>query len=170
VVAAVGVSLVSHRPLRPLIVAGLAALAPCTAWLVFVRARGFDSGPYEPSRLVDVDFLAAEGGRFTRSAGWMLSALVDDWLVAVVLFGCAAAIALTSRRNQGSLFLLVWAWLSFVGLATTYLVSTADIDWHLRTSADRVVMTIGLAALVSVPILVVDALTEPSAADSAPGG
>jgi hypothetical protein len=163
VVAALLVAVVlralAGQSLRPLGAAALVAFVPPAAWLAVAHARGLDSDTYAFARLADAGFLEAESDRFVQAIDWMLTALERRWEVALILLACTAAIAILARARQVPVFVLGWAWLSFVGLAATYLVSRTDLEWHLATSADRVVMTIGVTALVCVPLVVVDAVT-----------
>jgi len=57
------------------------------------------------------------------------------------------------RLWLAGLFVALWSALSFIALVLVYFVSTSPIDWHLGTSADRVVFSIALGAGTVAPVL-----------------
>jgi hypothetical protein len=151
-IAAVG----ERRSLQPLALAIVAIVAPALSWLVLVRLRGVHQSSYRFAALVDPGYLDTNGFRFTRAT---LAMLRDgrSWSAPAALLIAATFMTILARRAWPIVFLLAWISISFLGLATSYLISTAPIEWHLATSSARVVFTLAVGAAVLAPAVAVDA-------------
>jgi hypothetical protein len=144
-------------PLRPLAPATFAIAAPAVAWMALVHFRGVQSTSYRLAFLSDPGYLESNGYRFTRAASAMLNDVGRSWTLPAALLIPAICLAILARRAWPAVFLLVWTAISFIGLAISYLISTAPIEWHLATSSSRVVFTLAVGTAVLAPIVAVDA-------------
>ena len=150
VVAAALAAHVARRPLRPVLLLGAAVIIISLPWQLFVRINDLEtSGDLRFSSLFSPSYIAGHADRIETASRTLLSDLADVWALPAVAAVAGVFLALMARRYMLFIFAVVWFGLGFSGLVATYVASTVDFQWHLQTSADRVVGTlaIGLAAL-----------------------
>ncbi len=148
-----GSALATHAAL---LLAAVAVVAPAVAWRVFATAATTNSEPYDLGALFHPGYLARESHRIGQASWAMFDAITTAW-VSIPLLLCALAVAVVARRLRPAIFLVSWAVISFAALTTLYVSSTADIDWHIATSADRVVYSVALGIILLAPVVAIDA-------------
>lgn len=161
-----------HR--SALVFAG-AVLAVPLLWAVVDRLNGPGAKNVEPLAFVDPTEMAAAADRIPTTVGRLTDEIVDGWplvsLVVILAFAAAGA----ARLWWQAAFVALWGALAFGALVAVYYAGTAPIDWHLGTSADRVVVSIVLALATMSAVLVGDAwerrgsIVEEASASSLPG-
>jgi hypothetical protein len=147
----------SRRPLRPLAVASVATLGPALVWHATTRIRGVSTESFDFAALADPGYLFDNADRIPRAADAMLGALALSWTLSLEVVALTLLLTLLCRRLRPIVFLATWLGLSFAGLVLVYLMSTLEIGGHLATSADRVVLSLGLGAFVVAPFVAIDA-------------
>ena len=138
-----------RRPVRDVVVLAAGLLALPALWAIVDRlngpgARNVDLGGAFDAEAVDRAPVAAEA---------LLGELVDGWPVAGLAVVVALVMAAVARSWWPGVFVALWTLLSFAALVVVYVVSVNPIDWHLGTSADRVVFSIALGAATLAPAL-----------------
>jgi hypothetical protein len=147
----------SRRPLRPLALASVVVLGPALVWYGVAKARGVGDESFDFAALADPGYLSGNADRILRASDAMLGALALSWSLSIEVTVLALLLGFLCRRARPGAFLATWIVLSFAGLVSLYLISTAEINWHLVTSADRVVFSLGLGAFVVAPLIAIDA-------------
>ncbi|HEX8003467.1 MAG TPA: glycosyltransferase family 39 protein [Mycobacteriales bacterium] len=156
VATAVAARVARRRVLAPLAV-GAVALAANLPWAVWTRAHGITN-----------DVVNAGTHVGPGRAGTVARGLVTAWpgTVAVTLLAAVAAYVAVRRGHAARAVAALGALaLTTGGIAATYLVTPYDIDWHLRSSADRVLLYPALLAAFAVPVLLGGAGTMPGGSD-----
>lgn len=154
------------RPRRDVLVLGCGVLGVAVAWALVDRLNGPGARNVDLGGALDSDAV----DRLTLATERLADELVDGWPVAGLAVVAALGLAAVARVWLPGLFLAVWTLLSFAVLVAVYVVSVNPIDWHLGTSADRVVFSIALGAATVAPALATlawqarDELEAPSAA------
>jgi hypothetical protein len=149
-------ALVARRAqLRPLALAGLAALAIDLPWRIWSLLHHVQQQDYPLSRLVSPSYLNAHRDRVGPVVHelWTQIWRQESWsfLVVLVLVGFAGAVVL--RRARPAIFATTWLALSFAGLVAIYWVSRHPITSHLYNSSDRTIDTLVIGAALLVPVL-----------------
>lgn len=138
----------------------LAAVAACGAlvalsvlpWRLWLDARSVQ-GDIKASRALDPGVLADESSRVEPSASrlWEELTIPGEWgylaFGALMLIG--AALVRRSTRALGAYYGIAGG-LVFLFLVVAYWVAGTDLNWHLNTSAERVVMSVGFVGIVAV--------------------
>ena len=154
------------RRRRDVLVLGCGVLGVALAWALVDRLNGPGARNVDLGGALDSDAV----DRLTLATERLADELVDGWPVAGLAVVAALGLAVVARVWLPGLFLAVWTLLSFGALVAVYVVSVNPIDWHLGTSADRVVFSIALGAATLAPALATlawqtrDELEPPSAA------
>lgn len=144
-----------HRgaALRPLVGVAVAALLPAVAWALLTSVRGTGQSQIRPRLLLDRGFLADNWRRYPDAADRLLSELVHGWRPTLVVAALALLLAVIAGRLAPLLFVFLWSGICLGGLCLVYLTSTIPLDWHLDTSAARIVLTPALGVLVACPLV-----------------
>jgi len=143
------------RPLATVCGLAVAVLAFPLLWKLVDRLNGAGGAEIiDPGAVFDPDYVATSADRIPAAADAMLTELLDDWRLAVAAVLVAAVAAVFARAWSAAIFVALWASLSFSALVLVYFLSTAAFDWHLGTSADRVVFSIALGTATLAPALV----------------
>jgi len=141
-------------------VVAAAVLLAVVPWDVWTRVHdvpvNFSEGnAFSPS------FLAANTGRIPHTVYVLLRDLLDPtaWLLLVPLGLAAVLLSLrfSARRSEAALVLGTFG-LSFAGLVWTYWSTPFDLDWHLGTSATRVIIAPALFCASFAPVLLAGVL------------
>lgn len=132
-----------------LLLAGGIAVLP-VAWSLVDRLNGPGARNVDTGALIDPDAY----GRIPTAAERLANELAGGWTLATLALAVALAAACLARVWWEGAFVALWAGLSFAALVFVYFVSVNPIDWHLGTSADRVVFSLGLGAATLAPVLV----------------
>lgn len=150
VAAAVAARVAGRRSAAPLAVAGV-ALAANVPWMLWTRAHDIRNDVVNSGTRLDA-------GRLVRVAEGVAEAWPAPALVTVLL---AVAVAIAVRRGHVARVLAATGALALTvaGLAATYVVTPYDLDWHLSTSADRVLLYPALLTAFAVPVLAAGAGT-----------
>ncbi|MDX6478049.1 MAG: hypothetical protein QOG29_636 [Gaiellaceae bacterium] len=155
------------RALAPVLVilAPLAAFAPWLVWMHVHRLPA--SADY---RLSDFLHPALLGDRLYRlsNAAHLLPAHIfsrQQWLVAVPLMLVAALLA-APRRPALSLLALAPVATVVAGLLAVYWIGHPTVAWYMSASADRVIASAVVMAVVFLPLLLGEAARRESAAVS----
>ena len=142
------------RSLRSVALLGAGAFAVPVVWMVVDRLNGPGAQNVDMGALVDPGYWVREADRIPTAAGRIVDEIADGWPVASLLALVAIGAALAARLWWEALFVGLWCALAFSALVGVYFATTAPIDWHLATSADRVVFSIALGAATVSPVLV----------------
>ena len=142
------------RSLRSVALLGAGAFAVPVVWMVVDRLNGPGAQNVDTGALVDPGYWVREADRIPTAAGRIVDEIADGWPVASLLALVAIGAALAARLWWEALFVGLWCALAFSALVGVYFATTAPIDWHLATSADRVVFSIALGAATVSPVLV----------------
>ena len=154
IVAALAVARGFGRSLRTAVTFGGAVLVVPALWAVVDRLNGPGAKNVDASTLLHPGETAEAADRIPAATTRLLDEILDGWgLAALVVLGAVAA-ACSARQWFPALFVALWGALAFLALVTVYFLGTAPIDWHLATSADRVVFSVVLATATSAPVLV----------------
>lgn len=118
-------------------VAVAVALVPWRLWLA-VHDVPLQASP---GRALDLGFMAQHASRAPTAAADVLARFVDPtaWLLVVPVAAAATLVALARRRRTLPLFALATVVLSLAGLVLAYWTTPLDFEFHLATSARRVV-------------------------------
>jgi hypothetical protein len=142
-----------RSPARPRLTlgAGLAvAVVPWRAWLAWRDVEAQAS-----VARADAGVLAENAAELPHIVAFLGARLLDpsQWLLAVPLGVAALVHALRARRVEPAVFALVTAGVVAAALTLAYWTSPFDLDYHLRTSARRVVTPLVLFVAVCAPLL-----------------
>jgi len=143
------------RSRRLAAVSGVMCLFPAAAWSVVDRVNGPGADNVDLGRILQP---AAFMDRFLRAVDSMATELAVDWPVATLAVTVALLAAASTRTWRPAAFMLLWIGLALGGLVLVYAVSTNPIDWHLATSADRVIFSIALGGATMAPVVAALAL------------
>jgi hypothetical protein len=141
-----------------LTVAALAALAAgAVPWLVFAATHGLSDGDVRPSLARTIDQLSGLPSVVTK----MGDVLFDPRYNLIVPLAAAAAILLVVRAGSGRR--LGWAYLGLLcaflaGLALVYVNGAAAVDYLVRTSAPRTLMSLVFVSAALLAVLLERAL------------
>jgi hypothetical protein len=142
------------RPLRELAVFAACVLVVPALWAFVDRLNGPGAKNVHTEALLDPGYLVEAADRIPISGQRLVTEIVEGWPLACLGAGLALGAACVARRWHSALFVALWVVLSLVGLVGTYTLSTSPLDWHLTTSADRVVFSIALTAATVSPLLI----------------
>jgi hypothetical protein len=145
---------------RDLVPVGL-ALVPAVGWSFYVRFLGAESDLAEQGNVADL--VAGDDEVWSRLRPTIDAMLDLDYslpFVAIVVVAVAtaglSALALTAARRRAQLGSDLWLWALVAGvlgsIVVAFLVSPADIDWHLATALNRTLLAPSLLLLVSLTI------------------
>ena len=131
-----------------------AVLALPIAWAIVDRLNGPGAKNVDVAILVHPSRFAAASDRIPTAASRLVEEIGQGWSLQLALVGLGIGAACLTREWWPALFVGVWGLLGLAALVTVYFLGTAPIDWHLGTSADRVVFSIVLAGATASPALV----------------
>jgi hypothetical protein len=140
-----------HRRRDGALAAGV-AIALALVWQVPLRVWGIESEfSYSPGALREG--WEARGGVVLAAFGALALDASRFNLLGVLLPAACAVAALTSpRRWLAALPLLVVMAGHAAAVAATYMVSPADLSWHLATSADQVLFQMALPGVLLLAV------------------
>jgi hypothetical protein len=141
------------RSIRSALAFGAAVLAVPALWAVVDRLNGPGAKNVDRAALVDPEAMLDAAGRIPTAAWRLLEEIADGWTLALVAVVVAILAACLVRLWWHAAFVALWGVLAFGALVGVYYASTAPIDWHLGTSADRVVFSIMLGLAIMAPML-----------------
>ena len=146
------------RPLAPALVllAPLAAFAP---WLIWMRVHRLPaSADYHLSILLHPALLGDRLGRLSHAAHVVPAHVFSrqQWLVAVPLMLVAALLA-APRSPALSVLALASVGTVVAGLLAIYWIAIPTVDWYVGVSADRVIASAVVMAVVFLPLLLGEA-------------
>jgi hypothetical protein len=162
------VAAVAHRPRRPLapalvLLAPIVAFVPWKLWLRFEHVRV--SPDYRLSDLLHPALLGDRIHRLSYGASHLPKYIFSPghWLLAIPLM-LAAAILVAPRRPALAFLALAPVVAVPVGLLVIYWIGYPPVDWYVATTADRVVASAVVLAVVFLPLLLSEASSrdEPS--------
>ena len=145
---------VASRRIEPL-VAGLVALAAgLVPWRLWMHAHDVENQS-SFGRVVDVSFMAHHAARLPHAAAYVVARALDPtaWLLIVPLAAVAFVLALRAGQRAGPLLVAATVALSFAGLVLAYWTTPLDFDYHLATSARRVISGLVLFLAAVTPLL-----------------
>lgn len=154
IVAAIATARGFGRPLRPAILFGAGVLAVPAVWAVVDHLNGPGAKNVEPLAFVDPSEMLDSAHRIPTTIARLTDEIVDGWPLISIAVVVAIGAACVARLWWHAAFVALWGLLAFCALVGVYYASTAPIDWHLGTSADRVVLSIVLALATMAPVLV----------------
>lgn len=149
---------------RKLIPAWLVVLAAFLPWRIWMTVEGVSSD-LQVGKLLDPAYLISNLDRVWTSAGRLLEesllGLQGIELALWIIFLLAAlALLLTGWRSYGTRLALIGVLGSFGALVLAYWLSPYDLEWHLTTSADRVIIGPVVLTAVGALLAVRDALAN----------
>jgi hypothetical protein len=153
---------VLRRP-RRVLVPMLLVLAPIVAvvpWRIWLRAEDVRVSPdYRLGDLLKPHVLGERSDRLTYALHHLPTHVFDPgrWLLAIPLLLVAAALA-APRRPELSALALAPVVAIPLGLLGIYWIGYPPVDWYVVTTADRVVATAAVLAVVFIPLLLTEAL------------
>jgi hypothetical protein len=136
----------------------LAALIGWLPWSIWLRAHHIHGGYH-----ADLGGLGRHVDRIAPSFGSLLAHALDPlaWLLVLPIGVAALVLASRCRGDVRAAVLLASTFVSSVALlAATYWATSYDFNWHLHTSADRVVVTPVLLVAALTPVLLESVLRE----------
>jgi hypothetical protein len=155
---------VHRRPVFPVAAASVTSAVAIVPWRLWVKSHDIRAAS-PVGKTLDPSYLADHASRLEPIARSLASVSIDhDWLLVLPLALLAAAVALVTGRGRAtSAFTLCLIGGLYAALAWAYLLSTVNVHWYLRSSADRVISTVIVSAAVFVPVLAAElAQTVPS--------
>lgn len=162
VVALFAALAVLSRRLEPAL-AGVAALAAgLLPWRIWMHAHDVENQS-SFGRVVDVSFMAQHASRFPHAIAYVLARMLDPtaWLLLVPLGALAFVLALREGQRAAPLFVGSTIVLSLAGLVLAYWTTPLDFDYHLATSARRVISGLVLFLAAATPLLASRAAADP---------
>jgi hypothetical protein len=129
-------------------------LALPAAWGIVDRLNGPGAKNVDVGILVHPARFVAATDRIPTAASRLVEEMGEAWSLELALIGLGIGVACWTREWWPALFVGVWGLLGLAALVTVYFLGTAPIEWHLATSADRVIYSIVLAAATASPALV----------------
>lgn len=150
----IAVTALGWQQRRHLLPAWLVVLAAFLPWRIWITLQGLSSD-LQVEKLADPVYLVSNFDRVWTSAGRLfeksLFGLQGVELVLWVVFLLAAAALLVSGwRRPGAQLVLAGLAGSFAALLLAYWLSPHDLEWHLLTSADRVIITPVIILVIGV--------------------
>lgn len=158
----------ARRPRRPLVPA-LVLLAPLAAfapWRIWIRVHGLPpSTDYRLSDLLHPDLLGDRVHRLSYAVNALPAHVFSrqQWLIAVPLM-LAAALLAAPRCPALSLLALASVGSVVAGLLAVYWIGSRPVAWYVTTSADRVITSAVVMAVVFLPLLLGEASRQKPAA------
>jgi len=143
------------RPLRALVATALAIAVSALPWVVWARVHGLGNAYSDGGGAGAVD-LAAAVDRVPRAAFAIARELADpsSWLALALLAAGAALLGLRRPGARGAaLFTCFVGLASLVALVGVYWTTPLDFEFHIATSARRVVTAPLLFAAAMAPLL-----------------
>jgi hypothetical protein len=145
---------VAGREVRRLLPVGVAIAAAYLPWEVFIRANALGAAStYTFSSLGKPSYLIGHFSRVEVASRALLADLVHVWTLPSAAGLLALICAVLCRRYGLAVLVAAWVGLGFAGLVASYLATTLDVAWQLRTSADRVVGTLAVGTAALSPLL-----------------
>jgi hypothetical protein len=161
------VAAVARRPRRPLAPA-LVLLAPIAAllpWKIWLRVNHVRVSPdYRLSDVLDPALLGHRFDRLSYAVSHLPAHMFDPgrWLLAIPLM-LAAVLLAAPRRPALSILALAPVVAVPLGLLVIYWIGYPPVDWYVATTADRVVASAVVLAMVFLPLLLAEGSSrEPS--------
>jgi hypothetical protein len=132
----------------------VAVLALPAAWGIVDRLNGPGAKNVDVGILLHPARFVAATDRIPTAASRLVEEMGEGWSLELGLVGLGIGAACWTRQWWPALFVGLWGLLGLAALVIVYFLGTAPIDWHLATSADRVIFSIVLAAATASPALV----------------
>ncbi len=150
--------------LRPFGYAAGAVVVAILPWRIWLAANGIEGDLPVSKTITDPGYMLDRTDRIWPAIESIADALTDQgrWLYLLPLAALVATVSLVSgigRRVAG--FYLAAFWVAWAGLVWSYWISPNPLDWHLATSASRVVTVlvfICLAAVIHISGILLSAL------------
>jgi hypothetical protein len=146
--------LVARRsPVRSLLTVGAGLAVAVVPWRVWLAWQDVES--QASVARADAGVLADNAAELPHIAVFLAARMLDpsQWLLAVPLGLVALVHALRARRVEPAVFALVTAGVTAALLTLAYWTSPFDLEYHLQTSARRVVTPLVFFVAVSAPLL-----------------
>lgn len=155
----------ARSPRRGLITvgAGILALVGIVPWKLWVEANDVPS-QFTTANARSLEFLSNEIGRVPRAADYLLDETFgpESWLFIVPLALLAALLALVVRRFESALLVIVPVAVVLAAYTFVYWASPFNFEWHLGTSASRVVVGLVVVCGALAPAVLSDVLGRDS--------
>ena len=132
---------------------GAGVLAVPAAWALVDRINGPGAKNIEPLAFVDPREILDTAHRIPTATSTLIDQITGGWPLVSVAVVLAVGAACAARLWWQAAFVGLWAGLALGALVGVYYASAAPIDWQLATSADRVVLSIVLAAATMASVL-----------------
>jgi hypothetical protein len=145
-------SALERRALLNVLACAVAVGLAVLPWRLWMSANSVE-GDIKASRALDPGVLADESSRVEPSAHRLWEHLSDQeswgYLAFAALLLIGVSVARRSTRALGAYYGVAGG-LIFLFLVVAYWVAGTPLDWHLNTSADRVVMSVGFVGMAAV--------------------
>lgn len=147
------------------------AIAPTLLWGVYKRAWGLEN--HVTANLPGGVGRALERVSDGSSTQYLLNFLANratvSWLLLALVVMTAAFIRYRRvKAHPGALIAIVATALYFCGMYLVYLITPANLTWHLLTSATRVMVTVSLGLLITIFFLLTSLEPESASASANP--
>jgi hypothetical protein len=131
-------------------------------WQLWLRAHDVESQG-SLGRLTDVSFMLDHAGRLPHATAYVAVRVLDPtrWLLVVPLAALASWLAIRAGERELPLLAAATFLLSLAGVVLAYWTTPLDFDYHLATSARRVVSGPVLLLAVLTPLLASRAAADP---------
>ncbi|MBS2023024.1 MAG: hypothetical protein JST92_11470, partial [Deltaproteobacteria bacterium] len=134
----------STRSPRRLLAFTLGALGPLLVLIAFKLHLHVHNDLVDAARTHPLTALVLEGSRWARIGRHLgqLALTFTDWGLALLLLPLALALALgwPAARTQAARALGLALLVQLAGLLLAFLITPHDLDWHLDTALDRVLL------------------------------
>jgi hypothetical protein len=149
--------------------AALVALVGVLPWRAWMTANEV-AGHHSVEQSLDVGLLWSRLGRVPLALGSLVREIVDptSWVLLVPLALASAALAArASTERKGIALLFGTAVLALAGLVAVYWMTPLPFEFHLSTSAPRVIIALVLLFAAFTPLLLTEALEARHGAERA---
>ena len=143
-----------RTPVRPMVLVVAAIAAAVVPWRIWLAWQDVESQS-SFGRITDVSRLAGHADELPHIVIYVASRSLDpsQWLLSVPFGLVAAVYAFRSQRRDQCYYVLVTAAGAFFALTLAYWTSPFELDYHLATSARRVVTPIVIFLVALAPLL-----------------
>jgi hypothetical protein len=157
--AFVGLAASAYRRWRALAVAAAVDILVLLPWKVYVRVHDLHDINYSLGDTFDWDHVSRRLGVGRIAFRTLADEMTDpaQWGLLVPLFVVLLVLAAVAGPRRLSLFGVVWAFLSWLGLSWIYVISHYEYSSYLSSTKERVVASIVLGAAALTPLLAAEA-------------
>ena len=150
------------RAPRAMAVVAAAPLAGVLPWKLWYAAQDVTSPQnYDFGRVTDLGTVLDEVDRLIYAVDRMAGiAFGTGWLLLLPVALGAAALA-ARRSPRLAVVAIGWPAAAFLGLAATYWISTAPVEWYVATSAQRVLLSVFAVSAALLPLSLTVLVTVP---------